>query len=84
VNRPIVCAGQLVCPGDVVVADDDGVVVVPWRRAEAVLAAAKERAEREARLRERYAAGALSLDVSQMREALLHKGLTYQDADEER
>jgi 4-hydroxy-4-methyl-2-oxoglutarate aldolase len=83
VNRPLVCAGQLVCPGDVLVADDDGVVVVPWRGAAAVLVSAKERAEREARLRERYAAGALSLDVSHKREALVHKGLTYRDAGEE-
>jgi 4-hydroxy-4-methyl-2-oxoglutarate aldolase len=78
VNVPVVCAGQLVTPGDVVVADDDGVVIVPRARAEAVLAASREREEREAVARKRYASGELSLDVSDMRDALAAKGLTYQ------
>jgi 4-hydroxy-4-methyl-2-oxoglutarate aldolase len=80
VNLPIVCAGQLVSPGDVIVADDDGVVVVAWRTAESVLAVSRTRELREAAARERYADGELSLDVSDMREALARKGLTYRDA----
>jgi 4-hydroxy-4-methyl-2-oxoglutarate aldolase len=79
VNVPIVCAGQRVEPGDVVVADDDGVVVVPHDRAVEVLGASREREEKEAESRKRYAAGELSLDVQDMREDLAHKGLTYID-----
>ena len=79
VNVPLVCAGQLITPGDVVVADDDGVVVVPREGADAVLAASRARAEREEASRQRYAAGELSLDVSRMRERLAEKGLRYVD-----
>jgi len=78
VNVPIVCAGQIVDPGDVVVADADGVVVVPRAEAEEVLAASRAREEKEAVSRKRYAAGELSLDVSGMRDALAATGLTYQ------
>jgi 4-hydroxy-4-methyl-2-oxoglutarate aldolase len=78
VNVPIVCAGQIVDPGDVVVADADGVVVVPRAEAEEVLAASRAREDKEAVSRQRYAAGELSLDVSNMRDALAAKGLTYQ------
>jgi 4-hydroxy-4-methyl-2-oxoglutarate aldolase len=77
VNVPVVCAGALIDPGDVIVADDDGVVVVPRERASEVLAASGEREDREAIARKRYAAGELSLDVSGMREKLAAKGLTY-------
>jgi 4-hydroxy-4-methyl-2-oxoglutarate aldolase len=85
VNVPVVCAGQVVHPGDVVVADDDGVVVVPRQDAGAVLDAATTRDKREAELRERYAAGELSLDVHGMRGSLAEKGLTYvqQSADDD-
>jgi 4-hydroxy-4-methyl-2-oxoglutarate aldolase len=79
VNIEIVCAGQRVEPGDVVVADDDGVVVVPRAQAAEVLEACRAREEREAASRERYRAGELSLDVYGMREQLAAKGLRYVD-----
>jgi 4-hydroxy-4-methyl-2-oxoglutarate aldolase len=79
VNVPIVCAGQRVEPGDVVVADDDGVVVVPRGRAAEVLEAARAREEKEAASRARYRAGELSLDVQGMRDELARKGLRYVD-----
>lgn len=78
VNVPIVCAGQEVNPGDVVIADDDGVVIVPREEAPRVLQAARERELKEAKSRERYAAGELSLDVMGMREELEAKGLRYE------
>ena len=79
VNVDIECAGQRVEPGDVVVADDDGVVVVPRADAAAVLEACRAREEKEAASRARYAAGELSLDVQGMREELARKGLQYVD-----
>ena len=79
VNLPVVCAGQLIEPGDVIVADDDGVAVVRRDEAHAVLKACQARAEREAAVRERYAAGELSLDVSGMRDRLAERGLRYVD-----
>ncbi len=83
VNVPVVCAGRLVEPGDIVIADDDGVVVVPRVEAVPVLSASRARDEREALQRKRYAAGELSLDVSGMRAALAAKGLTYVDSVDE-
>ncbi|HEX3591733.1 MAG TPA: 4-carboxy-4-hydroxy-2-oxoadipate aldolase/oxaloacetate decarboxylase [Pseudonocardiaceae bacterium] len=82
VNVPVVCGGQSVRPGDVIVADDDGVVVVPRTAADEVLAASRAREDREAATRERYAAGELSLDVNDMRGKLAAKGLVYVDAGE--
>jgi 4-hydroxy-4-methyl-2-oxoglutarate aldolase len=81
VNTPIVCAGQHIAPGDVIVADDDGVVVVPRLEAAAVLAASRAREEREATVRKRYASGELGLDINDMRERLALKGLTYVDQE---
>jgi len=77
VNVPVVCAGQWIEPGDVIVADDDGVVVVARRKAAEVLEASRLRKEKEAVSRKRYKAGELSLDVHGMRERLVQKGLTY-------
>ncbi|MQA60343.1 MAG: 4-carboxy-4-hydroxy-2-oxoadipate aldolase/oxaloacetate decarboxylase [Actinophytocola sp.] len=79
VNLPVVCAGQLIEPGDVIVADDDGVAVVPSRKSAAVLEASRAREEREAAVRKLYAAGELSLDASDMRGRLADKGLSYVD-----
>ncbi len=77
VNVPLVCAGQLVEPGDLIVADDDGVVVVPRARAESVLAASCARDEKERAVRARLEAGELGLDLYGMRDTLARKGLTY-------
>tara|TARA_R110002110_G_scaffold66978_1_gene182931 strand:+ start:14757 stop:15455 length:699 start_codon:yes stop_codon:yes gene_type:complete len=79
VNVPVVCAGQLVNPGDVVVADDDGVVVVPRTSAAAVLAAGQAREDNEGAKREKLAAGVLGLDMYDMRPRLAEAGLVYLD-----
>ena len=79
VNTPIVCAGGLVHPGDVVVADDDGVVIVPREKAADVLAKSKAREEKEEKTRARLSAGELGLDIYGFRERLAAKGLKYVD-----
>lgn len=79
VQVPIVCGERLIAPGDVIVADDDGVCVVPRERAAEVVAAARARRDDEETKRARYAAGELSLDVSPaLRERLASRGLRYE------
>jgi len=77
VNTPIICAGALVHPGDVVVADDDGVVIVPKLQAAKVAAAAAAREAKEAANRKRLVLGELGLDIYGMREPLAKAGLRY-------
>lgn len=80
VNVPIICAGQLVEPGDVVVADDDGVVIVRREELPGVFETSRKRARIEEEKRVRLAAGELGLDIYEMRQKLIDRGLTYYDS----
>jgi 4-hydroxy-4-methyl-2-oxoglutarate aldolase len=79
VQVPIVCAGQMICPGDVILADDDGVVCISRRNADKVLTCARERVAEETGKRIRLAAGELSLDIFNLRSTLTERGLIYQE-----
>jgi 4-hydroxy-4-methyl-2-oxoglutarate aldolase len=78
VNVPVVCAGALVHPGDVIVADDDGVCIVPRKQVATVADACAAREEREAKVRSRLKGGELGLDIYGMRDRLASRGLVYQ------
>ena len=79
VNTPLVCGGSLVHPGDLIVADDDGVVVVQQKDIASTLNNAQAREANESSKRERLAKGELGLDIYNMRERLADRGLTYID-----
>lgn len=79
VNLPISCADIVVNPGDAIVADNDGVVVVPRLSVAEVVEKSQARVEREDTIRRRYAAGELGLDINEMRPRLKEKGLVYVD-----
>jgi len=83
VNRPLVCANQLINPGDLIVADDDGVVVVRRGEAKDILEKSVSREEKEAKSRKRYVAGELGLDMYGWRQRLAEKGLKYVEGPED-
>jgi 4-hydroxy-4-methyl-2-oxoglutarate aldolase len=83
VNRPLICAGALINPGDLIVADDDGVCVVRRHEAADILEKSVAREEKEAKSRKRYIAGEMGLDMYGWRQRLAEKGLKYIDGPED-
>jgi len=83
VNIPVVCAGQLVCPGDIVIGDIDGVCVVPRLKANEVIGSSQARLAKEAKAREKLRAGELGLDFYGLRAKLTELGVAYVDQDSE-
>jgi 4-hydroxy-4-methyl-2-oxoglutarate aldolase len=83
VNVPVTCAGAYICPGDIIVADDDGVVVVKREEAEGVITKVGQRIANEESKRVRFENGELGLDIYDMRERLAAKGLRYVKQGEE-
>ena len=83
VNVPVVCAGALINPGDLLVCDDDGVVVVRRKEAASILEKSKAREAKEEAVRKRLAAGELGLDIYGFRDRLAAKGLKYVDWSED-
>jgi len=81
VNVPVVCAGAPIAPGDVVIGDVDGVVVVPRERAAEVLKLSQDRLAKEAKSRERLAKGELGLDFYGLRAKLAELGVQYEDGE---
>jgi 4-hydroxy-4-methyl-2-oxoglutarate aldolase len=79
VNGPIVCAGAAVAPGDVIVGDADGVVIVPRDSASAVVVAVDQRLAKEEKTRERLKAGELGLDIYGLRDVLTQRGIVWRD-----
>jgi 4-hydroxy-4-methyl-2-oxoglutarate aldolase len=81
VNVPVVCAGGTVNPGDAIIADDDGVMVVPRDGVAAVIAASQARVAKEATMRDRLAAGELGLDIYGFRDRFAAQGLVWRDEE---